>query len=211
MSEKEPLPGSHELEPRFFSFVCPERRLEEARKLLRDVVGISLSPEVMPTIRLAFDPETNRAVQVEGIQVSGLAQARDIKRIVQTLAEAQIAGYSRPTQIIVANEPAASSPKEKLPYKPKVKFEKDGLVVSYDPSLKASADTLETEASMVTTFLAQQGKELYFGLRLEPYSTILAISQGLRSYLEDEGLSAKQKDQIIQAAKRLEALANPNN
>lgn len=82
-----------------FSFICPPDRTTEARLLLNDIKGIRLvppNPNAGPKTRIHLI-----AGETAGIEIKGVCKTYELlDRIVNTLADANIAGYSRATQIL---------------------------------------------------------------------------------------------------------------
>lgn len=93
MSEKEP-------KSIFFSFICPEERVEETRKLFREESLGQLSDVEVRGERKLINLKTGNVITCEGIQLVGVAFSGDSERIYRALAERGIAGYSRATQVI---------------------------------------------------------------------------------------------------------------
>lgn len=97
------LEGPQGDEPVFFSFICPAERLDEVRELFgknQNLGVLSDADELTPSARVFPDPDTGEVTIVKGIEMTGICLAKDKMRILDSLADRKIAGYSRPTQIL---------------------------------------------------------------------------------------------------------------
>lgn len=82
----------------FFSFVCPEGREGETRKLLRGLGTVSIAPGLSDVSRVVIS-KSGENNTIQGKQIEGVIFSRNIKKVVEILAKNKIAGYSHDTQV----------------------------------------------------------------------------------------------------------------
>ncbi len=83
-----------------FTFAVPGEVVDKATQILEElgvyVDGVGLG--LMPVIRVNYDAKTGETS--EAIEVAGFAQLGHEYDIVEALAKAGVAGYSRETQVV---------------------------------------------------------------------------------------------------------------
>lgn len=83
-----------------FSFICPRGREIEATRLFTEKKLGILNPKFHEYILRWLDPITGKVVVVDGYKFSGLTTIENIKSIISSLSEREIAGFSKETQIL---------------------------------------------------------------------------------------------------------------
>lgn len=197
----EPSPDSLHI----FSFICPEPRVDEARTILSGIKGVSVNPELgPPTVRMVI----GEPFPLEGVEMGGFAKESSREEILKGLAEAEIAGYSRPTQVMFGPFIEANPDPN---YRPRVHFDEDQLIVDFDHTLSTPPENLNRAPGFVTTFRVHPDQEIYFGLSLMPRDLIRGLTNGLRSYMDDENLTPEQKRLIDIGVNKLNYLLKEDN
>lgn len=84
----------------FFQFVCPLGRISEVKALFQEKQLGSLNPELRTETQVWVNPESEEDTYVSGVSIEGIGLLSKQAEILNELADRQIAGYSRETQII---------------------------------------------------------------------------------------------------------------